>query len=426
MKAAISRDTTAWSLALLLIFLLPGLALVLVDFNFSNPASASQDQFQLLPTFHQFAKQWPHFDLKNYYSPAAPGYFILVGTVQRFISANIVFLRTFNLLLSAGFVATFIAIATRYLPTPVAVLLAAPLVVSDTLLTRAVWLNTDNPAWWCVIGIFAIALNPALRSRAFVLTAIFAFLLVGTRQIHIWTLPVLLIAAFLTERPAPKILRMGLAITPALILVATLIFIWGNLVPPAFQTRRPGLSFSAIPMTFSLFALFGPFYATAVWSSVKDAWLNERARAIRFTTAGLMAGFCAGLTPDATFLPYYRANGIWQLARRHLIPGHSPAIFLLSLTGGLVIASLLLVLSTRDRKIFGSAIACLILIHCSNRAAFEQYYEPFVLIVLTFANARILAARMLKPSQWKTAAAGPALLAIIQAGYTVIQFSTPR
>jgi hypothetical protein len=33
---------------------------------------------------------------------------------------------------------------------------------------------------------------------------------------------------------------------------------------------------------------------------------------------------------------------------------------------------------------------------------------------------------MLKPSQWKTAAAGPALLAIIQAGYTVIQFSTPR
>ena len=404
----------------MLLFFVPLATLVLTDFNYSNPAYAAQDQRGVhLPAVEFFANHWGQPDLRNYYSSDTPGYYFLFGGVRRWLTSSVVALRFLNLLLTVGLIVTFAWAVTRYCPSPLAVFLALPFMFSDSVVTRGLWLSTDNPAWWGVLA----ALVLSLRTPALLPAALITLGVAGVRQIHIWIVALLICAAFIGRRNKPRLERaafqragmMTLAIAPAVLMVGWFAFQWHGLVPPRLQSLKPGLNFAPFPMTFALLAMFGPFFATAFWSRLQHRWKRHR----RFLAVGLVLGIVAGLAPDAYYLRYYRANGIWLLTRyTPLYHGHSPIILVLSTIGGLVLGALWTVLNRRDRWIFTVALFTFIIAQCATLAVYERYYEPFILMLLALAASRIPT-----PQNWLRAAVGPAVLAVILACYTVWMLS---
>src|ERR1700688_2986132 len=120
-----SREILMWWLPVLVLFFLPALILVLINYTYANPAYAQGDQINVhLPTIEFFSSHWGRFDFKNYQSPNAPGYYLLLGAVRHWVTSSIVGLRFFNLLLTAGLILTLAFTITRYCPSPLAVFLA--------------------------------------------------------------------------------------------------------------------------------------------------------------------------------------------------------------------------------------------------------------------------------------------------------------
>jgi hypothetical protein len=210
-------------------------------------------------------------------------------------------------------------------------------------------------------------------------------------------------------------------VIPAVVLIAWFVFTWHGLEPPGGQATYSGFSLAAFPMVVSLFGILGLFFVTVFWPEVRRKWCSDRAEFRPFILSGLAAGIAAGLIPHTTFVPFFRRSGMWLLARHTpVFLGRSVVIALLTIFGGLVGGLFVMVLKRRERFIFGTALACFTIVQCANQSIFERYYEPFVLIVLGLATARIYAADESGIS-WKWRASGPAILAAAQIGFTAFR-----
>ncbi len=421
-----SRKTSLYWLGALLFFFVPALILVGLDFNYSNPAYASLDQkFSHLPTIRYMANHWnERIDYTHFISRSAPGYYLLLGAADHWITDSVVGLRFINLLITAALVAVFTYSLRSLYRAPLVVLLAAPFLFADSIYTRGLWISTDNLAWLFVVAIILVAVRSPMNGTAITAAAAFVPAAVSVRQIHAWTIPFLLLTAFVTGGIRRAFLMAG-AMVPALLLIAYFLVTWGGLEPPGSQAGYSGFTLAPFPMSFSLFGVFGTFYAVALWPEIRECKRADNPAARRFPLYGVAAGALAGLIPHTDYHPFRRQSGIWILARHTpVFSGHSPAIVLLSMYGGLVGGLFFLALSRRDRMIFGAALLCFAGVHCFNTSIFERYYEPFILIVLSFATARVLAASTVL-ANLKVRAAGPAMLSVIQIGITIWRLSTP-
>jgi len=99
MNASPRRPNLYW-IATFLLFFVPALILVFVDFNYSNPNYAALDQRNgHLPTIRYFALQWGSIDIRHS-TRSGPGYYLLMGAIDRWITDNVMGLRFFNLLIT--------------------------------------------------------------------------------------------------------------------------------------------------------------------------------------------------------------------------------------------------------------------------------------------------------------------------------------
>ncbi len=427
------RMSGAWWIPALLLFFIPALILVTVNFNYSNPGSAETDHIVHLRAITAYSSHWEKM-ATNDYSPNIPGYYTFFGAVRRWITTSVPGLRFVNLLLTAGLVWTLALAVSPGCPAPLAVLLATPFMFSDSVFSRAIWLGSDNPAWWGILVLLLLALRRRMSATAYVTAGFAVVCVLSLRQNQIWIVPVMLVAAFLGAGDRPQLawagvrraFAMALAILPSLLVVAWYVLRWRGLVPPVFQRQHQGFSLSALPMTFVLLAIFGAFYLTAVWPQIRNRWTTDRAGFLHYLGAGFAVGLISGVCGESSYLRWYREFGIWAIARHTPVYfGRSAGIVLLSIAGGLVAGMFLLVSARRDRWIFSVALLAFIVAQIPHKAMFERYYEPFVLMLLALAASRIVSAgRATRSDLWRMAL-GPALLTLLQVSYTVWLFSTP-
>jgi hypothetical protein len=259
--------------AALCLFLIPALILVLLNFNFANPAGAASDQnLHHLPGVIAFSEHWDYLPV-NVYSPNIPGYYILFGAFRHWITHSIVGLRVINLLLTTGLVCSLLAAVSPGCPPILSAFLVTPFMFSDSVFSRGIWLGTDNPAWWGILVLLWLALRRRMSLLVYVVAGLLFVCVTGIRQNQIWVIPFMVFAAFLGQGEEPRLDRasvrraagMAIAAVPATAMVAWYVYQWRGLVTPAFQGSHQEFSLSTIPMVFALLGILGVFFLPVVW-----------------------------------------------------------------------------------------------------------------------------------------------------------------
>ena len=219
---------------------------------------------------------------------------------------------------------------------------------------------------------------------------------------------------------------MVLATLPAFLIVAWFYRLWDGPVPNHYalhgETRTgsvymDGGNPAAPAMILSLAALFGVFFLPLAWGRLVDVFRTQP-RALLLVAAGTIVGAVLGIAPETTYdAGAGRWSGIWNLVPRlPAIANRSVLIAALSTAGGTVLSTWLVALGRRDRWLFLATWSVFALAMSTSSMAWQRYYEPFLLMTFALAAVRVDAVR--PPPRF--ALAGPLVLALLQAGITVM------
>jgi hypothetical protein len=439
------------------------LALLLLS-GIQSPRAASDERNFHLPTVRQFAAQWPRPDLSDYRSVTSPGYHLLLAAGHRIVSADVMFLRA----VSAGITVLLVGVLGwslgRRLPLGTAVAAGLPVVASIYVVSSGAWLLPDNLGWLTVLLALLLAYGRRIDRPAYAAAALLLAAGVFIRQINLWPWGVLLLAAVLAaggegersgDEGSPsgrpelarswrrRLLTMGLAGAPALLLLGWLYRLWGGLTPPAFLvpgqgalaasvggTRHAGANPAVPAMVLSVLGATGPFFTGFAWRPLAKL-RSAGGGPGRLLTAGLLVGMgIALLVPTSWDDAAGRSSGLWNVSRAFPVVGdRSVLITGLAAAGGATIAAGFAVLGRRDRWIWLAAWACFTAAQSANAAAWQRYYEPFCLIMLALAAGRTGTrdaerAAAACPPRW--AMAGPCMLAALLGAVTVYSLAAPK
>jgi hypothetical protein len=315
--------------------------------------------------------------------------------------------------------------------------------------TSAVWLLPDNLAWLTCLAALLIAFRRRVDAWTFVGATLVLAVAVAVRQINLWPLGVLVVAVALNRHPAhdeddrlaPPLERgwprnaclMLLTGIPALLILAWFHHLWHGLTPPAFQTvhgpvppghsgwQHEGPNFAVPAMVLSVFAATGLFFAGFLWPTIRAVLTG---RGLSIVIAGLLIGAATALLvpTDFTPAPGPRYSGLWNVSAHFPVAGHrSLLIVALAAAGGALILVWFLALGPRDRWIWLSAWLCFTAAQVANAMAWHKYYEPFCLMMLALAAAKVVDRR--RAPGW--AVAGPILLAVLLAAVTLSNLTAP-
>jgi len=364
------------------------------------------------PAVRAFAAQFPRFNLAEYDSAIAPGYYIVMATVAQAADSRLA-LQLVNSLFGMALVISLLFILSRFVDDQIALLLVLPLGCSPYFVATSIWMNTDNFATLLVLwAIFAmIIVHPT--PRTITIGIAIAALTVFVRQIHLWAIaPALLL--ILLSAPAiprslsrqiigesldawtwPRVTALAIAALAPFVVLALLVAMWGGMTPPnprIESLHQQGVNPSAFAFALGLLGVFGAFFApllglnwrewgkfdAAIWVAIGAAttaclpWdvVLRHVLPIPARTAEQFNG-PLWLLADATGLPIdFRSLALipaaafgtiflirtWRVARD---AGHqrSATLLLLSLLGWLIAQSM-------------------------NAQVWQRYYEPIILIAV--------------------------------------------
>lgn len=402
------------------LFLLAAMPFVLADYNSGQVYFNNQNLFHL-KAVKVFSSQMPHPDLTDYASATTPLYHLVLAAIDRYISDDMRLLRTANVLMAAGLLATLAWAIARENCTRTAIVLCLPLVTSWYIFGPAVWLDPGNAGLWGVTALLIIAMRPIADVGTCITSGIVLLLLVLTRQSHLWIACVLWLAAWLGNSPdgRPDRIRrtafMVLATMPAFLAVGYFVWIWHGSVPPSFQDAHTGGN-SAIPtMILAIFGICGMFFLPLVLPSLRTHWRGS----LGIIIAGGVIGVILGILPHTSLSPEHgRLSGLWHIVGRFpVIAERSPLMIALTTLGGVLAAVWFVCLPKRERWIYLAALAAFTAASTPNFYAYHRYFEPFVLIMLGLMTGRILASSAQPPPRW--AFLGPVALALLLSAVTI-------
>lgn len=385
-----------------LAFLLPAAALIALGVR-GGTQFGDQQQYHL-PTIELFGRQWPAFDFRTYPAAMTPGYHLLMAAVGR-AGGGTLAMQAATAMVTAGLLATLAwAVARRAAPAD-AVLLCLPVAWSQYVLTSGVFLVPHNLAWWGVLAILLLALRS--RPGRWVYPA-FGLALLGllmARQIHLWALLPMAVAAAWGDGPSPKAAlpnnrsaggrsdrraaRLGfllLAAAPGLLALGWFAWLWGGLTPATEEWVHPvrGVNGAAVAMMLATAGFLGVGYVALPLASAPAA-------ARRWGVAGAVVAAAAAAVPSSSYdVPAGRWGGLWNLARvTPTVADRSLAVIALAAVGGFVVAALLAALRPRDRWVMAAALAGFVAAHATVNQAWQRYYEPMALFAFVLGCARL-------------------------------------
>lgn len=355
------------------------------------------------PTIAKMAAEMPSPVLSDYQSATAPGLHIVMSALTA-LGAEATVLRALNALFGAALVAFATALVGARAGGAAALAFGAALALSPYTLNPSIWLATDNLATLFLLGAFAAALPLAAgrAPRAVIAGAaasILAVAAVGVRQIMAYAAAfpgAALVARACAERRMPSVgalLAAGVAVVPALALVAFLAWLWGGLVPPSFQQYHGSGGNPATPV-YAL-ALVG-IWGVAAFLGI-PGFLRELLTP-RIALVALLAGAACCLVPS-NYVVHVRFGGVlWTIASKFpAVMERSLFLVPLAALGAAAIGAYLRLWSrTQDTAARGmGAYALLALLgsvaaQTANSQCFERYLQPPVLVFTAIAATALV------------------------------------
>ncbi len=394
------------------------------------------------PMIRSLAGTWPRGDCSNYLSATTPLYHWLLAGVARHVSDALPVLRLAGALFTAGLLGLLAWGCGRALPDhpASAFVLVLPFAASLYVFPPGCWLLPDNAAWLGVLGVWLIALRPAAEARGLVAGGAVLFLLVLTRQIHVWAAALVWTAAWLGRDAVPEAERSwlippallrptgarvtralaGFAITlPAFGAVGLFAALWGGMIVPRYQGLYHGWGPSAPAFALSLLAAYSVFHVGWLAPGLAEAWRRHRSALM----LGAALGFAAGVLPDTTYsIEGGRFGGLWNAAgRAPVVAGRASVLMpVLSALGGVTLVLWLAALGLRDRVIFLVAFVAFEAAQTANPQVWQRYQEPFLLMFVALAASRAAPRDRVSGPVRAAMIGGPVLLALAFAGLTAM------
>jgi hypothetical protein len=352
-------------------------------------AAFDQNNFHL-PAIRAQAEIWPIVRDEGWVD-AAPGYYFVRAGVMKYAGAGETALR----LLSSLFGALLIVIVWRVAAVRVGAwagaACVAPLLGTPYLLAGSIWLTTDNAAWCCVAPALSSAAGRARSTRAAVAAGMSAALAVFVRQMHVWLVVPLGVAALGDLRgqpPRQSIARLAPLLLP-LAALGVLVWFWGGLVPLAFAGAHVrGVQLAVVPYALALVGFFGVFFWGAFGSRRKPP---ARGWHLGAAVAAVAAIWLA--VPTSYDLEAGRYGGVvWELA--YLSPAvasRSLAILALGLCGAITLVraweAAVRAGCPREARVMLAALAALVAAQSVVSPLWPRYFEVYILLMLAWLAA---------------------------------------
>ncbi len=412
-----------------------------------------------LPAVQRFMAELPGVDLVDYASATTPGYHLIVAAVGRPLGAGPVGLRWIGLGFTLVLLGCMAVWASRRLGqggsgwTGLAITL--PMAASLYVYSSGVWLLPDNAGWLGVWAVLTLVLAGPIKGARWLLVAVALAALVMARQIHIWAIAPVMVAAWLDvwldacggasartqAKPTPDALSLAearavLAPTrnkiigaakalgaglPAIALLAALVAMWGGLVPPRFAGFHSStMSPAAGAFFLSLVAGFGAFFIGWWWQGFITLVRTRKGLLI----AAVGVGAISALLPETSYsLEAGRYGALWSVAAKlPVIADRSLLMLALAPAGAVVLASWLMLVGVRTRWVLLAACAGFVAASSTNSIAGQRYYEPMVLmlsVLLAGSAPRTIEVAHIRQVRWL----GPAALALVLAALTAFTLS---
>jgi hypothetical protein len=402
-----------------------------------------------------FAHDWPHLDFKNYLSATTPGYHLVLAAICGMVSSSSFALQLTGHLFTSFLIGVLAWACARKAHPALALSAVIAFACSQYVFAPAVWLLPDNAGWLFAMLVLLASLTDRLGLGAAIIGAVSLWVLVLTRQVHLWVLAPFAISLLWPRepihgemgvgtgaRPPPlmrRIVILVIAAAGAAGLLAHFMRLWHGLTPPLFQTQYAppagALPFNLAAPAFVLavFGLFAPFFALSWLPALRLLRRSNRAVVIGVVAMILLIT----LIPTTSFSANVddgRWNGLWMIGdklfppppialdapaagpltqiRQSLQPiltlhGHTnPVIVALALLGALAVCGLLSRQSVRNAGIFAAAIGAFVATQMVTYQLWQRYTEPFVLMLLALLACLASSRLALRPSfvegpRWK-------------------------
>ena len=415
----------AFGLAAIGFFAALALLWLLILSGISHPRTQFDQDLFHLRAITEFAAQWPSVSVRDYPSATTPGYHLLLAGLYNLGLSSTLGLRLF----SATFAAAIFAIilgwcAARRGPIE-GLVLACPVLLCPYVLQSGLYLLPDNAAWMLVALILGAALGTTQTPRRWLALSALLVVLVGVRQLHIWSAAAIWAGAFASAQwPARSMrnthlaggglladfgggIRRGLiagAMTlPAFALLGWFVLLWGGLTPPSFRfaesampgdvqaTNVGGISPATPAFMLSLLAIYGGLLLPLMWKALRPV-LRERGSQVTLIIAAAVGALLA-VVPPTTYAMRPRIGGLWNVVRAAevkglVIAGHtSPVIVLLAALGAAVVVLLLLCGRPRVRLVLGISLLAFMAAGTAQALSWQRYFEPMLLMWVALAVA---------------------------------------
>lgn len=374
------------------------------------------------PTIAKMASEMPTPVITDYQSATAPGFHLVMSALGA-LGAGEMTLRVLNVLFGAALVVFATALVASRAGGIAGVAFGAALALSPYTLNPSIWLATDNLAALFVLAAFAAAMPLAAgrAPRAVVAGAaasILAVAAVAVRQIMAYAAAfpgAAIVARACAERRLPRagaLLAAGVAVVPALALVAFLAWLWGGLVPPSFQQYHGSGGNPATPVyALALVGIWGFAAFLGIPGFLRELFTP------RIALIALLAGAACCIVPS-NYVVHVRFGGVlWTIASKFpSVMERSLFLVPLAAVGAAAIGAYLRLWSqahdTAARGIGAYALFALlgsVAAQTANSQCFERYLQAPVLVFTAIA-ATALAGRNYRAMPLVAAAALAAVL----------------
>lgn len=379
-------------------------------------AAFDQNGFHL-PAIRRQAEIWPRIiDEGSLSTP--PGYHFVLAGVMKYSGAGETALR----LVSSVFGALLLVISWRFVAARVGPWAGAacvtPLLMSPYLLAGSIWLTTDNAAWCCVALALSGAAGRARSTRAAAGAGVSAALAVLVRQMHVWLVVPLGVAA-LSDSRGESARSVSARLAPLVLPLAALgglIWFWGGLVPQRFAEEHVrGVHPDTVPFSLALVGFFGVFF----WGAFGPP-REPPARVWHLRVALAVVTVIWLAVPTSYDVEAGRSGGVvWELARlAPVVASRSVAILVLALCGAITLVrawgGAVRAGCATEARVLLAALAALVAAQSVVSPLWPRYFEMFILMTLAWLAA--LARRSEPAGPW---IAGPLLLGCGQLALSV-------
>ncbi|MFZ9689933.1 MAG: hypothetical protein ACO3DS_08870 [Phycisphaerales bacterium] len=399
----------AWTIALP--FAMACLAAILLGPTGDVTSEAfDQNQHHLL-VIRSFAGQWPSPDLRDYQSATAPLWH-LIQSIPASVGMPLEGLRAISTLAGVLLIVLVARVSARLASRAELAWLALPAAINPYTLSGSIWITTDVPATLALTLALALALLDR-RGRGM-------FLAIGTaiRQSGVWMLPSI---ALVTWFGAPagsstptRARRTLVAIMPALVVLCTLVWIWGGLTPPSYRDQHDrGMNLATPAFTLALVALWGlPLLTIRGLREVRRIPVPVMASTVA------LGAFIALAVPTSYDMDAGRWGGpLWGIVQR--APAIADRSLVLLVLAPLGAATLLLLVKRAHESMRGGAgvalglgMIGLIAANTANSQCWERYADLPVMVLLVWLSS--LGVRGRCAEDRRALLIGAALLAVVQ------------